>query len=196
MKIIITEQQLGSVLESMLDDAFKGYEIVFKDNGRNIYVNGKLLAILEPTKGSISADIYHDLKNNIFYDSDKDLKLSISNWVNNTFGVKKGAFKYGITFKKLQGDEKDIPKIQKPRNPRGAEKGYDIQGFRERTDKIENRIKNKEDLIRIAREKMDPDSFPNWWKREEKKDIGMQKRRKEEEELQKSIELSRKSKKK
>ena len=31
MKIIITEQQLGSVLESMLDDAFKGYEIVFKD---------------------------------------------------------------------------------------------------------------------------------------------------------------------
>ena len=196
MKIIITEQQLGSVLESMLDDAFKGYEIVFKDNGRNIYVNGKLLAILEPTKGSISADIYHDLKNNIFYDSDKDLKLSISNWVNNTFGVKKGAFKYGITFKKLQGDEKDIPKIQKPRNPRGAEKGYDIQGFRERTDKIENRIKNKEDLIRIAREKMDPDSFHNWWKREEKKDIGMQKRRKEEEELQKSIELSRKSKKK
>ena len=184
MKIIITEQQLGSVLESMLDDAFKGYEIVFKDNGRNIYVNGKLLAILEPTKGSISADIYHDLK------------LSISNWVNNTFGVKKGAFKYGITFKKLQGDEKDIPKIQKPRNPRGAEKGYDIQGFRERTDKIENRIKNKEDLIRIAREKMDPDSFPNWWKREEKKDIGMQKRRKEEEEPQKSIELSRKSKKK
>ena len=196
MKIIITEQQLGSVLESMLDDAFKGYEIVFKDNGRNIYVNGKLLAILEPTKGSISADIYHDLKNNIFYDSDKDLKLAISNWVDNTFGVKKGAFKYGITFKKLQGDEKDIPKIQNPRNPRGAEKGYDIQGFRERTGKIENRIKNKEDLIRIAREKMNPDSFENWWKKAEKKDIGMQKRRKEEEELQKSIELSRKSKKK
>ena len=40
MKIIITEQQLGSVLESMLDDAFKGYEIVFKDNGRNIYKKG------------------------------------------------------------------------------------------------------------------------------------------------------------
>jgi hypothetical protein len=43
---------------------------------------------------------------------------------------------------------------------------------------------------------MDPDSFPNWWKREEKKDVGMQKRRKEEEDLQKSIELLRKSKKK
>ena len=195
MKIIITEQQLGSVLDSMLDDAFKGYEVVFKDNGRNIYVNGKLLAILEPTKGSISADIYHDLKNNLFYDSDKDLKLAISNWVDNTFGVKKGAFKYGITFKKLQGDEKDIPKIQKPRNPRGAEKGYDIQGFRERTNKIETRLKNKEDLIRVARAKMNPNSFENWWKKEEKKDVGMQKRRKEEEDLQKNIELSRKSKK-
>jgi hypothetical protein len=195
MKIIITEQQLGSVLDSMLDDAFKGYEVVFKDNGRNIYVNGKLLAILEPTKGSISADIYHDLKNNLFYDSDKDLKLAISNWVDKTFGVKKGGFKYGITFKKLQGDEKDIPKIQKPRNPRGAEKGYDIQGFRERTNKIETRLKNKEDLIRVARAKMNPNSFENWWKKEEKKDVGMQKRRKEEEDLQKNIELSRKSKK-
>ena len=196
MKIIITEQQLGSVLDSMLDDTFEGYEVVFKDNGRNIYVNGKLLAILEPTKGTISADIYHDLKNNIFYDSDKDLKLAISDWVDKTFGVKKGGFKYGISFKKLHGDEKDVPKKQKPRDPRGAEKGFDIQGFRERTGKIENRLNNKEDLIRIARAKMNPDSFENWWKKSEKKDIGMQKRRKEEEDLQKSIELSRKSKKK
>ena len=196
MKIIITEQQLGSVLDSMLDDTFEGYEVVFKDNGRNIYVNGKLLAILEPTKGTISADIYHDLKNNIFYDSDKDLKLAISDWVDKTFGVKKGGFKYGISFKKLHGDEKDVPKKQKPRDPRGAEKGFDIQGFRERTGKIENRLNNKEDLIRIARAKMNPDSFENWWKKAEKKDIGMQKRRKEEEDLQKSIELSRKSKKK
>jgi hypothetical protein len=168
MRIVLTEQQLGSVLESMLEDAFKGYEVVFKDNGRNIYVNGKLLAILEPTKGSISADIYHDLKNNLFYDSDKDLKLAISDWVDKTFGVKKGAFKYGITFKKLQGDEKDIPKIQKPRNPRGAEKGFDIQGFRERTGKIENRIKNKEDLIRLARQKTTTDTFEKWIEKQAK----------------------------
>ena len=196
MKIIITEQQLGSVLDSMLDDAFKGYEVVFKDNGRNIYVNGKLLAILEPTKGSISADIYHDLKNNLFYDSDKDLKLAISNWVDKTFGVKKGAFKYGITFKKLQGDEKDIPKIQKPRNPRGAEKGYDIQGFRERTNKIETRLKNKEDLIRVAMEKQNPDSFANWMKRETKKDIEREKQKKEEMNLTKALEAIRNAKKK
>jgi hypothetical protein len=196
MKIIITEQQLGSVLDSMLDDAFKGYEVVFKDNGRNIYVNGKLLAILEPTKGSISADIYHDLKNNLFYDSDKDLKLAISNWVDKTFGVKKGTFKYGITFKKLQGDEKDIPKIQKPRNPRGAEKGYDIQGFRERTNKIETRLKNKEDLIRVAMEKQNPDSFANWMKRETKKDIEREKQKKEEMNLTKALEAIRNAKKK
>ena len=196
MKIIITEQQLGSVLDSMLDDTFEGYEVVFKENGRNIYVNGKLMAILDANKGSLSTDIYHNLKNNLFYDSDKDLKLAISDWVDKTFGVKKGGFKYGISFKKLHGDEKDIPKKQKPRDPRGAEKGFDIQGFRERTGKIENRLNSKEDLIRIARAKMNPDSFENWWKKAEKKDIGMQKRRKEEEELQKSIELSRKAKKK
>ena len=168
MKIIITEQQLGSVLDSMLDDAFKGYEVVFKDNGRNIYVNGKLLAILEPTKGSISADIYHDLKNNLFYDSDKDLKSAISDWVDKTFGRKKGGFKYGISFKKLHGDEKDIPKKQKPRDPRGAEKGFDIEGFRERTGKIENRIKNKEDLIRLARQKTATNTFEKWIEKQAK----------------------------
>ena len=127
MRIILTEQQLGSVLDSMLDDIFKGYEVVFKENGRNIYVNGKLMATLEANKGSLSADIYHDLKDNLFYDSDKDLKLAISDWVDKTFGVKKGGFKYGISFKKLHGDEKDIPKKPRPRDPRGAEKGFDIK---------------------------------------------------------------------
>jgi hypothetical protein len=136
------------------------------------------------------------LKNNLFYDSDKDLKLAISNWVDKTFGVKKGAFKYGITFKKLQGDEKDIPKIQKPRNPRGAEKGYDIQGFRERTNKIETRLKNKEDLIRVAMEKQNPDSFANWMKRETKKDIEREKQKKEEMNLTKALEAIRNAKKK
>ena len=179
MRIILTEQQIGSVLDSMLDDAFKGYEVVFKDNGRNIYVNGKLLAILESTKGSISADIYHDLKNNLFYDSDKDLKSAISDWVDKTFGVKKGGFKYGISFKKLQGDEKDIPKKPRPRDPRGAEKGFDIEGFRQRTGKIADRLNNKEDLIRAARRKMNPDSFENWWKRETDKHNERERKEKE-----------------
>lgn len=168
MRIILTEQQLGSVLDSMLDDAFKGYEVVFKDNGRNIYVNGKLMATLEANKGSLSADIYHDLKDNLFYDSDKDLKLAISDWVDKTFGVKKGGFKYGISFKKLHGDEKDIPKKPRPRDPRGAEKGFDIKGFRERTGKIENRIKNKEDLIRLARQKTATNTFEKWMEKQAK----------------------------
>ena len=179
MRIILTEQQLGSVLDSMLDDIFKGYEVVFKENGRNIYVNGKLMATLEANKGSLSADIYHDLKDNLFYDSDKDLKLAISDWVDQTFGVKKGGFIYGISFKKLQGDEKDIPKKQKPRDPRGAEKGFDIEGFRQRTGKIADRLNNKEDLIRAARRKMNPDSFENWWKRETDKHNERERKEKE-----------------
>ena len=194
MKIIITEQQANEIVTSMLEDMFNGYEIKYVGDKRNVYVNGKLMAELGPTKGSVSADAYNELKDNLFFTSDKDLKRDVRDWVVNKFGTK-GSL-YGVAFKKLHGEEKPIAPPKRPRDPRGAEKGYDIQGFRERTDKIENRIKNKEDLIRIAREKMDPDSFPNWWKREEKKDIGMQKRRKEEEELQKSIELSRKSKKK
>jgi hypothetical protein len=192
MKIIITEQQLGSVLDSMLDEIFKGYEVVYKDNGRNIYVNGKLLAILEPTKGSISSNIYHDLKDNLFYDSDKDLKLAISNWVDKTFGVKKGTFKYGITFKKLEGDEKDLPK--KPRKPHHAtrqdklEPGFDLKGFKERTNNIETKIKNKEDLIRVAREKQNPNSFANWMKREIKKDLEREKREKDWMKVNKTLE--------
>jgi len=43
---------------------------------------------------------------------------------------------------------------------------------------------------------MDPDSFPNWWKREEEKDIERKKRQKEEETLEKYIELAKKAKKK
>ena len=43
---------------------------------------------------------------------------------------------------------------------------------------------------------MNSDSFENWWKREEMKDVGMQKRRKEEENLQKNIGLYKKTKKK
>ena len=194
MKIIITEQQANEIVTSLLEDMFNGYEIKYVGDKRNVYVNGKLMAELGPTKGSVSADAYNELKDNLFFTSDKDLKRDVRDWVVNKFGTK-GSL-YGVAFKKLHGEEKPIAPPKRPRDPRGAEKGYDIQGFRERTGKIENRIKNKEDLIRIAREKMNPDSFPNWWKREEKKDIGMQKRRKEEEEIQKSIESARKSKKK
>ena len=134
------------------------------------------------------------MKDNLFFTSDKDLKRDVRDWVVNKFGTK-GSL-YGVAFKKLHGEEKPIAPPKRPRDPRGAEKGYDIQGFRERTKKIENRLQNKEDLIRLARQKMDPDSFPNWWKREEEKDIERKKKQNEEDTLEKYIELAKKAKKK
>jgi hypothetical protein len=200
MKIIITEEQANELLTSMLEDMFDGYETKFEGDLRNIYVNGKLMAQLGPTTGIVSLDAYNELKDNLFFTSDKDLKKEVSKWVGDKFGGKGGVFKYGVSFKKLHGQERDLPK--KPKKPHHAtrqdklEPSFDLQGFKKRTSDIETRLKNKEDLIRVARDKMNPDSFTNWWKKAEKKDIGMQKRRKEEEDLQKSIELSRKAKKK
>jgi hypothetical protein len=194
MKIIITEQQANEIVTSMLEDMFNGYEIKYVGDKRNVYVNGKLMAELGPTKGLVSADAYNELKDNLFFTSDKDLKRDVRDWVVNKFGTK-GSL-YGVAFKKLHGEEKPIAPPKRPRDPRGAEKGYDIQGFRERTKKIENRLQNKEDLIRLAKQKMDPDSFPNWWKRAEEKDIERKKKQKEEETLEKYIELAKKAKKK
>jgi len=189
MKIIITEEQANELVTSMLEDMFKGHELKFEGDFRNIYVDGKLMAQLGPTKGVVSADAYNELKDNLFFSSDKDLKREVTNWVVNKFGGKGGVVKYGVSFKKLHGSEKDIPKVKKPRDPRGAEKGYDIQGFRERTQKIENRLKNKEDLIRLARQKGNPEIFQNWWKREEQKDIERAEREKQWMKVNKALEV-------
>jgi hypothetical protein len=189
MKIIITEEQANELVTSMLEDMFKGHELKFEGDFRNIYVDGKLMAQLGPTKGVVSADAYNELKDNLFFSSDKDLKREVTNWVVNKFGGKGGVVKYGVSFKKLHGSEKDIPKVKKPRDPRGAEKGYDIQGFRERTQKIENRLKNKEDLIRLAKQKGNPEIFQNWWKREEQKDIERAEREKQWMKVNKALEV-------
>lgn len=179
MKIIITEQQANELLSSMLEEMFDGYEIRYEGDLRNIYVKGKLMAQLGPTTGIISLDAYNELKDNLFFSSDKDLKNEVSNWVGNKFGVKGGVLKYGVSFKKLHGQERDLPK--KPKKPHPAtrqdklEPDFDLQGFKQRTSDFETRLKNKEDLIRAARAKMNPDSFENWWKRGEMKDIGMKK---------------------
>ena len=74
MKIIITEQQVNELLTSMLEDMFKGYEIKFEGDHRNVYVNGRLMAQLGPTTGIVSLDAYNELKDNLFFSSDKDLK--------------------------------------------------------------------------------------------------------------------------
>jgi hypothetical protein len=158
------------------------------------------MAQLGPSSAIVSLDAFNELKDNLFFSSDKDLREEVASWVRDKFKAKSGIAKYGVSFKKLHGQERDLPK--KPKKPHHAtrqdklEPGFDLQGFKERTANIETRLQNKEDLIRLARQKMDPDSFPNWWKREEEKDIERKKRQKEEETLEKYIELAKKAKKK
>ena len=183
MKIIITEQQANELLTSMLEDMFNGYEIKYEGDLRNIYVNGKLMAQLGPSSGVISLDAFNELKDNLFFSSDKDLREDVANWIRNKFKSKNNIGKYGVSFKKLHGQERDLPK--KPRKPHHAtrqdklEPGFNLNAFQERTSNIEARLKNKEDLIRAARRKMNPDSFENWWKRETDKHNEREKKEKE-----------------
>jgi hypothetical protein len=200
MKIIITEQQANELMFSMLEDMFDGYEIKHERDHRNIYVNGKLMAQLGPTSGILSLDAFNKLKDNLFYNSDKDLKTDVTNWIRDKFKTKNRVGIYGLSFKKLHGEERDLPKkIRKPHHATRQNKlepDFDLQGFKKRTSDIETMLRNKENLIRLAKEKMDPNSFANWLKREEKKDIERKKKQKEEETLEKYIELSKKAKKK
>jgi hypothetical protein len=183
MKIIITEQQANEILTSMLEEMFDGYEIKYEGDLRNVYVNGRLMAQLGPTTGIISLDAYSELKDNLFFSSDKDLKKEVSNWVADKFGGKGGVFKYGVSFKKLHGQERDLPKKPKKPHPKTRqdkiEPGFNLDAFKERTGNIETRLKNKENLIRAAREKSNPDSFSNWMKKEMVKDIEREKKEKE-----------------
>ena len=183
MKIIITEQQANEIVSSTLEDMFNGYEIKFEGDLRNIYVNGKLMAQLGPSSGVISLDAFNELKDNLFFSSDKDLREDVANWIRNKFKSKNNIGKYGVSFKKLHGQERDLPK--KPRKPHHAtrqdklEPGFNLNAFQERTSNIETRLKNKEDLIRAAKRKMNPDSFENWWKRETDKHNEREKKEKE-----------------
>jgi len=200
MKVIITEQQANELLSSMLEDMFNGYEIKFEGDLRNIYVGEKLMAQLGPTKGVVSLDAFNELKDNLFFSSDRDLREEVANWVRNVFKSKDNIGKYGISFNKLHGQERDLPKkIRKPHHATRQDKlepGFDLQGFKKRTTDIETRLKNKEDLIRVAMEKQNPDSFANWMKRETKKDIEREKQKKEEMNLTKALEAIRNTKKK
>lgn len=183
MKIIITEQQANELLTSMLEDMFKDYEIKFEGDHRNVYVNDRLMAQLGPTTGIVSLDAYSELKDNLFFSSDKDLKKEVSNWVADKFGGKGGVFKYGVSFKKLHGQERDLPKKPKKPHPKTRqdkiEPGFNLDAFKERTGNIETRLKNKEDLIRAARAKTNPDSFENWWKRDTEKSNERERKEKE-----------------
>jgi hypothetical protein len=198
MKIIITEQQANEIVSSTLENMFDGYEVKFEGDMRNIYVNGNLMAQLGPTKGIVSLDAFNELKDNLFFSSDKDLRDEVSNWVRDKFKSKNNIGKYGVTFKKLHGGETDIPKA--PRKPHHAtrqdklEPGFNLDAFKERTSNIETRLKNKEDLIRAARRKMNPDSFENWWKKETELDNEREKRKQEKnnQDIENAIQLLKK----
>ena len=191
MKIILTEKQVDNLLGGMLDNMFKDFEIKYVGDNRHITVGDKLMAILGPTKGEVSADIYHELKDNLFYSSDKDLKSDIANWVKNKFGSKNAGLTYGITFKKLHGEEKEVPKKERPKDPRGAEPGFDIQGLQARTGEIEKKIKDRRDLIRAAKNKVAPDTFEKWMKKEVKIDNERERRKQEKnkQEIENAIQL-------
>ena len=191
MKILITEKQAGNILNNMLNDMFKDFKIKYIGDNRHITVGDKLMAILGPTKGEVSADIYHELKDNLFYSSDKDLRFDIAAWVKDKFGSKIGGIMYGIIFKKLHGEEKEVPKRERPKDPRGAEPGFDIQGFKARTGEIETRLKNKQDLIRAAKNKAHPDTFEKWMKKEVKIDNERERKKQEKnkQEIERAIQL-------
>ena len=192
MKIIITEQQSNELLTSMLEEMFDGYEIRYEKEYRNVYINGKLMAQLGPSSAVVSLDAFNELKDNLFFNSDKDLREDVANWVRNKFKAKSGISKYGVTFKKLHGEERDLPKkVKKPHHATRQDKlepDFDLQGFKKRTADIETKLQNKDDLIRMAREKMNPDSFANWRKREEKKDLQRAEREKQWMKVNKALE--------
>jgi len=191
MKIIITEKQVDNLLGSMLNNMFKDFEIKYVGDNRHITVGDKLMSVLGPTKGEVSVDIYHELNDNLFYSSDKDLRSDIANWIKNKFGSKNAGLSYGITFKKLHGEEKEVPKKERPKDPRGAEPGFDIQGFKARTGEIEKKIKNKRDLIRVAKNKAAPDTFEKWMKKEVKIDNERERKKQEKnkQEIKRAVQL-------
>jgi hypothetical protein len=88
-----------------------------------------------------------------------------------------------VSFKKLHGQEKDLPKKPKKPHPKTRqdkiEPGFNLDAFKKRTGNIETRLKNKEDLIRAARAKTNPDSFENWWKRDTEKSNERERKEKE-----------------
>jgi hypothetical protein len=193
MKIIITEQQANELLASMLEDMFNGYETKFEGDLRNIYVNGKLMAQLGPTTGIVSLDAYNELKDNLFFSSDKDLKKEVSNWISDKFGGKGGVFKYGVSFKKLHGQERDLPKKPKKTHPKTRqdkiEPDFNLKAFQKRTSDIETKLKNKEDLIRLAKQKDNPEIFQNWLKKQEQKDLERAERQKQWIKVNKALEV-------
>lgn len=117
MKIIISEEQSNFLLHDLLDDMFKGYkEIYATPEEKLIYVGDKLMMIKMPTKAILSHEIMEKVQNVLFYDTMKDFKNSVKEWVLNNFPVRTSAAPvYGISFKNF-GDKVKITKRKKNKN--------------------------------------------------------------------------------
>ena len=121
MKYVITEQQQGGILHSVLDDMFSDFEIKFEGDNRMVYSDGELLGIFEPTRCILTKKILDYVNNNLFYDSIGDIKSEIKKWVLKNFGVKKSAEQmYGINFKDFSGKpevKKEEPEVVEEEKP-------------------------------------------------------------------------------
>ncbi len=66
---------------------------------------------------------------------------------------------------------------------------FNLKAFQKRTSDIETRLKNKEDLIRLAKQKDNPEIFQNWLKKQEQKDLERAERQKQWIKVNKALEV-------
>lgn len=102
MRIIITEEQNEKLLSSLLDDLFRGRKVKYEDENRVVYVGNKLMMILDPTRAIIDNDVVDKVKEVLYYNSMKDFKEGVREWIVSRFKVIPSYEKiYGIQFKNL-----------------------------------------------------------------------------------------------
>jgi hypothetical protein len=98
-----------------------------------------------------------------------------------------------VSFKKLHGQERDLPKKPKKPHPKTRqdkiEPDFNLKAFQKRTSDIETKLKNKEDLIRLAKQKDNPEIFQNWLKKQEQKDLERAERQKQWIKVNKALEV-------
>ena len=109
-KYIITENQSNFLLHDILDEMFEGYTIKFVETGEMlIYVGDKLMMVKEPGRAVFSKDILDKVQNILFYDTMKDFKDSVREWLLKNFHVKSGnETLFGINFKNFDDDVKIV----------------------------------------------------------------------------------------
>ncbi len=165
MKYVITEQQQGGILHSVLDDMFSDFEIKFEGDNRMVYSDDELLGIFEPTRCILTKKILDYVNNNLFYDSIGDIKSEIKKWVLKNFGVKKSAEQmYGINFKDFSGKpevKKEKPKYSRrePAQPKikktPEQRKRERQGYYDTMSQIEKDRKEIDKKYGINESKLD-----------------------------------------